>query len=94
MLLTAPESDERLDAFYRKVRPGGPGWRLQRERTGVSPDVEFGRDLQRVAAALLLVFGLMFAVGAAVLLRPGVLVGSGVAAAVGGVWLRGLGRGG
>src|SRR5690606_30011355 len=27
MLLTKPESDEKLDAFYTRVRPGGPGWR-------------------------------------------------------------------
>ena len=25
--LTAPESAETLDRFYRRVRPGGPGWR-------------------------------------------------------------------
>lgn len=92
MLLTAPEKDERLDAFYRKVRPGGPGWRRQRERTGLEPAMELGRDVRRVVAALLLVFGLMFGVGAVVLLRWGVLGGSAVAAVVGGLWLRGLER--
>ncbi|MEL6381257.1 MAG: sodium:solute symporter family protein [Cyanobacteria bacterium J06626_18] len=37
MLVTAPESPETLDRFYRKVRPGGPGWNLQRIRAGERP---------------------------------------------------------
>ncbi|MGI9090315.1 MAG: sodium:solute symporter family protein [Gemmatimonadaceae bacterium] len=32
--LTAPESDATLDSFYRRVRPGGPGWRTVSERLG------------------------------------------------------------
>ncbi len=36
--LTAPEPDAVLDAFYRRVRPGGPGWAAVSERTG------FGRE--------------------------------------------------
>ena len=34
MLITAPETDETLDRFYRKVHPGGPGWNRQRTRLG------------------------------------------------------------
>ncbi len=37
MLITAPESPETLDRFYRKVRPGGPGWNPQRIRAGERP---------------------------------------------------------
>ena len=37
MLLTAPESPETLDRFYRKIRPGGPGWNPQRVRAGEPP---------------------------------------------------------
>ena len=37
MLITAPESPETLDRFYRKVRPGGPGWNQQRVRAGERP---------------------------------------------------------
>jgi len=92
MLLTAPEADEQLDEFYRRIRPGGPGWRRQRQRTGVPSAMDLRRDLQRVAAALLLLFGLMFAVGAAALLRWGVMGGSCVAVLAGGVWLGALGR--
>ncbi|MGK7311630.1 MAG: sodium:solute symporter family protein [Candidatus Longimicrobiales bacterium M2_2A_002] len=90
MLLTRPESDATLDGFYRRVRPGGPGWVRQRARTGLTPAQDLGRDLRRVAAGLLVLFGLMFAVGGAVLLRPGVAVANGAAAAVGYLWLRRL----
>jgi Na+/proline symporter len=36
--LTKPETDEVLEAFYRRVRPGGPGWAKVSERAG------FGRE--------------------------------------------------
>jgi Na+/proline symporter len=36
--LTRPEPDAVLDAFYRRVRPGGPGWRTVSARLG------FGRE--------------------------------------------------
>ncbi|MFI5310016.1 MAG: sodium:solute symporter family protein [Gemmatimonadales bacterium] len=36
--LTAPESEATLDAFYRRVRPGGPGW------AAVSTRLGFGRE--------------------------------------------------
>ncbi|HSU92662.1 MAG TPA: sodium:solute symporter family protein [Gemmatimonadaceae bacterium] len=32
--LTAPEPAATLDSFYRRVRPGGPGWRAVSERLG------------------------------------------------------------
>jgi len=36
--LTQPEPESVLDAFYRRVRPGGPGWREVSTRLG------FGRE--------------------------------------------------
>ncbi len=36
--LTSPEPDSVLEAFYRRVRPGGPGWRRIAEQAG------FGRE--------------------------------------------------
>jgi SSS family solute:Na+ symporter len=36
--LTSPEPDATLDSFYRRVRPGGPGW------AGVSTRLGFGRE--------------------------------------------------
>ena len=35
---TAPESDATLDRFYRRVRPGGPGWRRVAARLGFEGD--------------------------------------------------------
>ena len=32
--MTSPEPDSQLDSFYKRVRPGGPGWRRVAERTG------------------------------------------------------------
>jgi len=72
LLLTKPESDETLDAFYRRVRPGGPGWKRQRERTGLEPAQDLRGDLLRSAAGLAVLFGAMFAVGGFLLQRPGV----------------------
>jgi Na+/proline symporter len=33
---TAPEPDQTLTAFYRKIRPGGPGWRAIAARAGAA----------------------------------------------------------
>lgn len=72
MLVTKPEDEATLEAFYRKVRPGGPGWRRQRADTGVDSAHSLRHDLMRTVAAVFLLFGLMFGVGAALLLRWGV----------------------
>jgi hypothetical protein len=32
--MTSPEPDGILDSFYKRVRPGGPGWRRVAERNG------------------------------------------------------------
>ncbi|MGD1948456.1 MAG: sodium:solute symporter family protein [Leptolyngbyaceae cyanobacterium] len=92
MLLTPPESDETLDNFYRLVRPGGPGWQRQRQRTGVRPLQNLGLEFQRVAASLLLLFGAMFAVGGFLLLES--LTGwlSLIVSVGGWFWLRQLNR--
>jgi Na+/proline symporter len=74
MLLTRPEPDEKLDSFYTRVRPGGPGWKRQRERTGVPPAQDLGRDLLRVVAGLAFLFGTMFGIGALLLLRWNTLI--------------------
>jgi len=71
MFLTAPESDEVLDRFYLRARPGGPGWRRQRERTGVEPLQDLSRDLWSTLFGIGFIFGAMFAFGGALLLRWG-----------------------
>ncbi|HEY9669044.1 MAG TPA: sodium:solute symporter family protein [Coleofasciculaceae cyanobacterium] len=92
LFLTQPESDETLDEFYRRVRPGGPGWKRQRDRTGLIPVQDLGTDIKRVLASILLLFGVMFAIGGFLLLQP--LTGwvSLIIGVVGGVWLRQLNR--
>lgn len=72
MLATPPEPEPVLEAFYRKVRPGGPGWRRQRAATGLAPAVPLGRSVVRTALAAALLLGLLFGVGGLLLLRFGV----------------------
>ncbi len=92
MFFTAPETDETLNRFYTKVRPGGPGWKRQRIQTGLPPLQNLGKDLLRVCAALLFLFGAMFAVGGFLLFK--VLTGwlSLVIAVLGWIWLRQLNK--
>ncbi len=90
MLLTPPESDATLDAFYSKVRPGGPGWARQRQRTGLEPTQALGHDLLRALAALLLLLGAMLGVGGFLFLQPITGWFWLVIAVIGWVWLRRL----
>jgi solute:Na+ symporter, SSS family len=91
MLLTKPESDAKLDAFYTRVRPGGPGWKRQRERTGIQPAQDLAKDAQRVLAGLMILFGCMFAVGGLLLYKWYTFGGMAVTALVGFLWLRHIG---
>jgi solute:Na+ symporter, SSS family len=91
MLLTKPESDEKLDAFYMRVRPGGPGWKRQRERTGLQPAQDLTKDIQRVLAGLLILFGAMFAVGGLLLYKWYTMVSMTIMLVVGWFWLRHIG---
>jgi solute:Na+ symporter, SSS family len=69
MLLTAPEPPGVLEAFYRRARPGGPGWRAVRAAVGLEPSSKLGRDFAEAGATLAMVLGAMLAIG-------GVVVGS------------------
>lgn len=92
MYLTPPESDATLDAFYRKIRPGGPGWLRQQARTRLLPAQDLGQDIKRTIAAALLLFGAMFAIGGFLLLQPFTGWVSLIITVVGWMWLRQLGR--
>ena len=94
MLATRPESDETLDEFYRRVRPGGPGWSRARSRVGGAPADPLGLALWRTVCAMLLLFGSMFSLGGALLLEPVLAVGAGAVAVVGGLGLLGLRKSG
>ena len=63
--LTAPEPDAVLDRFYRKVRPGGPGWRRVAQRLGFGDDKIPGGALSWVnwAAGVAAVYSAVFGVG-------------------------------
>jgi hypothetical protein len=92
MYLTRPEADETLDAFYRRVRPGGSGWRAVRARTGLEPVTLLRDDLARTLAATAALFGGMFAIGGAMLAEPGLAAGSTLLLLAGLVGLRVLGK--
>jgi hypothetical protein len=63
--LTPPESDQVLDHFYRKVRPGGIGWRPVSTRLGFGHDRIPGGALSAVnwVAGVVAVFTALFGVG-------------------------------
>ncbi len=92
MFLTRPEEDATLLSFYRRVRPGGPGWAEIRKRAAVGPALPLGVTLLRTTAATALLFGVMFALGGAILLETRVFVVSGAFALMGSVGLLALRR--
>jgi hypothetical protein len=64
-LLTPPEPDAVLDNFYRRVRPGGPGWRRVAARLGYGTDTIPGGALSCInwVAGVAAVYASVFAVG-------------------------------
>jgi Na+/proline symporter len=64
-LLTEPESDAVLERFYRKVRPGGPGWRRVAQRLGYGAESIPGGALSWVnwVAGWLAIYAALFGVG-------------------------------
>jgi SSS family solute:Na+ symporter len=61
---TPPVDVDRLVAFYRRVRPGGPGWKPVAARCpDVRPDEGFGRRFAEWIAGVLLVYATLFLVG-------------------------------
>jgi Na+/proline symporter len=67
--VTPPTSRERLIAFYRKVHPSGPGWRVVREEAGVT-EAEAARHSDHMGnatlgwvAGCLTIWSSLFAIG-------------------------------
>ncbi|NET24487.1 sodium:solute symporter family protein [Okeania sp. SIO1I7] len=92
MFLTPQESDATLEEFYRRTLPGGPGWKLQRMKTGLSPAQDLGKDLQKVLASILLLFGALLATGGFLLLKPNIGWIFLIIGVLGWVWLRQLNK--
>ncbi len=68
---TRPERAETLEAFYRKVRPAGPGWKPIAAATGIeAPRGQFARNFLFWILGVTLVWSSMFAVGAFLLDQP------------------------
>lgn len=62
--LTPPEKPEVLQAFYRKVHPGGPGWGpVAREVPEVVPDRDLGRSIVSALSASVLLYAVLAGVG-------------------------------
>ena len=70
--LTEPESDATLQRFYRRVRPGGAGWRRVSEPLGLGTDTIPGGALSWVnwIAGVVAVYAAVFALGAALTGSP------------------------
>jgi Na+/proline symporter len=63
--LTRPEPDAVLDAFYRRVRPGGPGWQTVSTRLGFGREAIPGGGLAWAnwLAGIVAVYGTLFGIG-------------------------------
>ncbi|AFY84834.1 sodium:solute symporter family protein [Oscillatoria acuminata] len=92
LFVTKPETEATLNEFYRRVRPGGPGWTKQRASTGLEPAQNLSLDLQRVAAGILLLFGFLLTTGGFLLLQPVIGWISLIVGVGGWMWLRQLNK--
>jgi len=82
--LTPADDPARLEEFYRRVRPPGPGWRRVAARcAGVRPDSGLGLVAAQWAAGVVLVFSAMIGLGSLLLGNViGGLAGVGLAIAL------------
>ena len=82
----APPTDERtLVSFYRRIRPGGPGWAPVARAAGPLPEsgrsAALGVPILSSALGSVAVYGLLFATGYALYGQPArALLGAGIAA--------------
>ncbi len=67
-LLTRPTASEKLEEFYQKVRPDGPGWKptqaaLKNKGIEVKQDHTLGAGILAMMLATLLVYAILFSTG-------------------------------
>ena len=76
--LTQPEADEVLDSFYRRVRPGGPGWSKVSHRLGFGREQIPGGALAWTnwVAGIVAVYASLFGIGKIVFgeMTPGIVM--------------------
>jgi SSS family solute:Na+ symporter len=87
--LTAPEPDSVLEAFYRRVRPGGPGWARVSEAAGFGREPIPGGALAWTnwVAGVIAVYTTLFGIGKVVLGEWPLGLGLLAVAAVAFVWI-------
>src|SRR6266496_4301522 len=83
--MTSPEPDSVLEAFYRRVRPGGPGWRRIAESAGFGREGIPGGALawSNWIAGILAVYSTLFGIGKVIfgnLLQGGIMLAIALAA--------------
>jgi SSS family solute:Na+ symporter len=66
-LLTAPEPDAHLIAFYRRTHPDGPGWRRIARAAGGPKSSPIGGLLMDWIAGVVLTYSVLFGIGEALL---------------------------
>ncbi len=63
-LITKPTEDSKLRSFYRKVHPGGPGWKkISDMMPEVVPDSGYGLLFVNWFAGIVLVYSFLFGIG-------------------------------
>ena len=76
--LTPPEQDHVLESFYRRVRPGGPGWAKVSTRLGFGRESIPGGALAWTnwVAGVIAVYGSLFGIGRIVIgeVVPGIVM--------------------
>ena len=88
-LLTPPEPDAVLDAFYRRVRPGGPGWARVSARLGFAREPIPGGALAWTnwIAGIVAVYATLFGIGKVIFGFTGAGVGMLAVAAAAFYWI-------
>jgi Na+/proline symporter len=87
--MTAPEPDATLDAFYLRVRPGGPGWAHVSERLGLGREKTPGGALAWTnwVAGIVAVYSTLFGIGKLIFGELGAGLALLVVAAVAFAWI-------
>jgi SSS family solute:Na+ symporter len=85
---TTPTEHATLLAFYRKVRPAGPGWQAIREETGLGPSPDsLPQAFLAWMLGVIMVYGALFGTGSLLYGRNGPALFWGAAFLISAVWL-------